>query len=154
MVLIVVFAVAIAVSIFVIYPLMSTADEDKPSLPVDVTPAADLKRRRMVVYENLQDLEFEYQARKIGPKDYAALRDSYKAEAARLMVASQDLERGTVEDHFIECEVAARRARLKSKLAETYVCGQCGFNNPIPVKFCGNCGSPIPTRQVSASSDE
>ncbi|MGH9395339.1 MAG: zinc ribbon domain-containing protein [Terriglobia bacterium] len=148
MVLVIVFAIAVAVSIFVIYPLMSSRDEDKSTLPVDVTPAADLKRRRMVVYENLQDLEFEFQAKKIGAKDYAALRESYKTEAARLMVASQDLERGAVEDRFIEREVAARRARLKSKLAETYVCSQCGFNNPIPVKFCGNCGSPIPIAKV------
>lgn len=143
MVLILAFGIAIALSIFIIYPLMSSEDEEKATLPVDVTPEGDLKRRRMVVYENLQDLEFEFQAKKIGPKDYEALRDSYKAEAARLMVASQDLEHGTVEDRFIEREVAARRARLQRKLAETYVCSQCGFSNPIPVKFCGNCGSPI-----------
>lgn len=148
MILALIFSVAIAVAVFVIYPLLSPRDEDKSALPVDVTPAADLKRRRMVVYENLQDLEFEYQARKIAAKDYEALRESYKAEAARLMVASQDLERGTVEDRFIEQEVAARRARLKSKIAEMYVCSQCHFNNPIPVKFCGNCGSPFPVPKV------
>lgn len=144
MVLVIAFAIAIGLAVFVVYPMLSARDEDKSTMPLDVTPAADLKRRRMVIYENLQDLEFEYQARKIAPKDYAALRASYKAEAARLMVASQDLERGTAEDRFIEKAVAARRAGLKSKIAEMYVCGQCGFNNPIPVKFCGNCGSPFP----------
>lgn len=148
MVLVIAFALVIGLAAFVIYPMFSTRDEDKPALPLDVTPAADLKRRRMVIYENLQDLEFEYQARKIAPKDYTALRESYKAEAARLMVASQDLERGTVEDRFIEKAVAARRAGLKSKIAEMYVCSQCGFNNPIPVKFCGNCGSPFPVPKV------
>ncbi|MDE3178389.1 MAG: hypothetical protein KGM47_01915 [Acidobacteriota bacterium] len=142
--LIIVFGIAIVVAIFVIYPLMSSKDDEKSILPVDVTPSADLKRRRMVVYENLQDLEFEFKAKKIASKDYEALRDSYKLEAARLMVASQDLERGTAEDRFIEREVAARRAQLKSKAAETYVCAHCGFNNPIPVKFCGNCGSAFP----------
>ena len=107
------FGAAAALSIFVIYPLLSSRDEDKALLPVDMTPAADLKRRRMVVYENLEDLEFEFQARKIAQKDYDSLRDSYKTEAARLMVASQELERGTAEDRFIEREVAARRTRLK-----------------------------------------
>ncbi|HLI29660.1 MAG TPA: zinc ribbon domain-containing protein [Terriglobia bacterium] len=138
-----IFAIAVALSVFVVYPLLSSRDEDKAVLPVDMTPAADLKRRRMVVYENMEDLEFEYQARKIAPKDYASLRDSYKTEAARLMAASREIERGSAEDHFIESAVAARRARLKSRLAESYVCKKCGFNNPVPVKFCGNCGSPI-----------
>ncbi|HEX5484199.1 MAG TPA: zinc ribbon domain-containing protein [Terriglobia bacterium] len=138
-----IFVVAIGLAIFMIYPMLSPEDEEKATLPVDVTPASDLKRRRIVVYENLQDLEFEYQANKIAQKDYESLRDSYKAEAARLMVASQDLDRGTAEDRFIEKEVAARRARFKSQIVETYECKTCGFNNPIPVKFCGNCGSPI-----------
>jgi rubrerythrin len=148
MILGLIFAIVIGLAVFVIYPMLSTRDEEKSTLPVDVTPAADLKRRRMVIYENLQDLEFEYQARKIAPKDYEALRESYKAEAAHLMVASQDLERGTAEERFIEKAVAERRAQLKTKIAELYVCSQCGFNNPIPVKFCGNCGSSFPVPKV------
>ncbi|MGH9407001.1 MAG: hypothetical protein ACRD3D_14360 [Terriglobia bacterium] len=146
--LVIVFGIAIAFAVFMIYPVLSAGDDEKATLPVDVTPAEDLKRRRMVVYDNLQDLEFEYQAKKLASKDYLALRDAYKAEAARLMVASRDLERGTPEDRFIENEVAARRARLKSKVAEMYVCSKCGFNNPIPVKFCGNCGAPFPAPKL------
>lgn len=148
MVLVLAFAIAIGLAVFVIYPMLSAGDEDKSKMPLDVTPAADLKRRRMVIYENMQDLEFEYQAKKIAPQDYASLRASYKTEAARLMAASQDLERGTVEDRFIEKAVADRRAKLKSKISEMYVCAQCGFNNPIPVKFCGNCGSPFPVSKA------
>ncbi len=145
--------IVVVLTIFVIYPLLSTRDEDKSVLPVDVTPAADLKRRRMVVYENLRDLEFEYKARKLASKDYEALRDSYKAEAARLMVASQELEHSTAEDRFIEREVATRRERMRDKIAESYACKKCGFNNPIPVKFCGNCGTPISDAKAK-SSDE
>jgi len=138
-----IFAGAAALCIFVVYPLLSARDEDKAVLPVDMTPAADLKRRRMVVYENMEDLKFEYQARKIAQNDYDSLRASYKTEAAHLMAASQELERGSAENRFVEREVAARRARLKNKLAESYVCKKCGFNNPVPVRFCGNCGSPL-----------
>ncbi len=137
------FVIAVALSIFIVYPLLSGRDEDKAVLPIDMTPAADLKRRRMVVYENMADLEFEYQSKKLGQKDYNSLRDDYRTEAAHLMAASQELERGTAEDRLIERKVAARRARLKSRQAESYVCKTCGFNNPVPVKFCGDCGSPI-----------
>jgi rubrerythrin len=138
-----IFGVAIGLAIFVVYPMLSEGGEEGATLPVDVTPAADLKRRRMVVYENLRDLEFEYQAKKIASTDYQSLRESYKAEAARLMVASRELEHGTAEERFIEREVAARRALLKHKVVQAYLCKQCGFENPVPVKFCGECGAPL-----------
>ncbi len=139
-----VFVIAAALCVFVAYPLLSTQDDGKAVLPVDMTPAADLKRRRMVVYDNMRDLEFERQAKKIGETDYQALRESYRAEAARLMAASQELERGSAEDRFIENQVAARRARVKAAAPANYACKKCGFNNPVPVKYCGNCGSPLP----------
>ena len=142
-----IFAVAIGLAVLVIYPLLSDGGEEAAVLPIDVTPAGDLKRRRMVVYENLRDLEFEYRARKIATKDYESLRESYKAEAARLMVASQELEHGTAEDRFIEREVAARRALMRQKVSPAYLCKQCGFENPVPVKFCGECGAPLSRTQ-------
>ncbi len=135
--------IAVVLAVFVVYPLLSGEKEGRESLPVDVTPSLDLKRRRMVVYENLQDLEFEFQARKIARADYETLRESYRTEAARLMLASKDLEQGNAEDVLIEREVAARRARRKDQIAEAYVCPACNFQNPVPVKFCGECGAPI-----------
>ena len=52
------FALALALAFYVAGPLLATA-KDPGSLPVDVTPLTDLKRRRLVVYEILKDLEFE-----------------------------------------------------------------------------------------------
>jgi len=127
---------------FIAAPLLATGKEPA-TLPVDVTPLADLKRRRLVLYENLQDLEFEYRARKIAPKDYEALRETYTAEAAQLMANSRALERGTTADAFIEREVAARRARLHAQAVPDYICPKCGFENPVPVKFCGECGAKV-----------
>lgn len=143
----VIFVVAIGLAVFVIYPVLSDSGDEAAILPVDVTQSADLKRRRMVVYENLRDLEFEYQAKKIASADYESLRESYKVEAARLMAASQELERGTAEERFIEREVAARRASLRRKASQGYLCKQCSFENPVPVKFCGECGAPLPRAQ-------
>src|SRR6516225_10339707 len=93
---------SVALAVLIVYPLLQTDGGGKGTLPVDVTPLADLKRRRLVLYENLQDLEFEYRARKIAPKDYEALRETYTAEAAQLMANSRALERGTTADAFIE----------------------------------------------------
>ena len=133
---------SVALAVLIVYPLLQTDGGGKGTLPIDVTPQMDLKRRRLVLYENLQDLEFEYRAKKIAADDYQALREAYTAEAARLMAASQELEQG-VEDAFIEKEVALRRARRKVHVVEQYKCANCGFENPVPVKFCGECGTKM-----------
>jgi hypothetical protein len=143
--------ISIALAAYVMAPLLAAAGANE-AVPVDVTPLADLKRRRLVIYENLQDLEFEYKAGKIAPLDYETLRDDYTAEAAELMLSSQDAEKPSLsDDAFIEHEVAARRERRKPvKPVEDYTCPKCRFENPLPVKFCGECGAPLTPRKRKA----
>lgn len=131
-------------AVFVAAPLLAAEGAGSSLLPVDVTPLGDLKRRRLVVYENLKDLEFEFQAGKIAREDYEALKVNYLAEAAELMAASQDVEQLKESEALIEREVAARRARRKVEPPPEYLCPKCGFENPVPVKFCGECGARIP----------
>ena len=133
--------------VLVVAPLLAPESAGSSTLPVDVTPQIDLKRRRLVLYENLQDLEFEYKAGKLSAEDYNALRVDYTAEAAQLMAVSQDLEITSTEEALIERAVAARRARPKSESVPDYTCPQCGFENPLPVKFCGECGVAIVPRE-------
>jgi hypothetical protein len=128
---------------FVAAPLLSSQGAAGSSLPVDVTPMADLRRRRLVVYENLKDLEFEYQAGKIAAQDYQSLKQNYLGEAATLMAASQEAEQLKETDALLEREIAARRALRKAAPPRDYVCPHCGFENPVPVKFCGECGTKI-----------
>ena len=139
-------ATAVALAVFVAWPLLASETGAEAFLPVDVTPLADLKRRRMVVYENLQDLEFEYKAGKIASEDYQAMSANYKAEAAGLMSASLEAETASGSDAWIEREVSARRARRKSAPSPEYTCAECGFENPLPVKFCGECGAKLASR--------
>ncbi len=133
--------------VFVAYPLLAgeEASAHLSTLPVDVTPQVDLKNRRLVLYENMRDLEFEYQAGKIAQEDYEALREEYTAHAARLMAASQGLLRTSPEDALIEQEVARRRNRRRQATTD-YVCPKCGYENPLPVKFCGECGQKLKSR--------
>lgn len=134
---------AMAMGVFVMTPLLAPERAADGVLPVDVTPLADLKRRRLVVYENLQDLEFEFKAGKIASEDYESLKESYRTEAARLMEASQQTETLSAQEAMIEREVAARRAQRKGEPVPQYICSQCGYENPLPVKFCGECGAPM-----------
>src|SRR5205823_1093060 len=93
MFLLVAVLISIALVVFVVAPLLAPEAANEAVVPIDVTPLADLKRRRLVVYENMQDLEFEYKAGKIASQDYQSLRENYLAEAAELMLASQEAER-------------------------------------------------------------
>ena len=131
--------IALSLAAFVATPLLSAEGAGNSTLPVDVTPLGDLKRRRLVVYENLKDLEFEHQAGKIAAQDYQSLRENYLGEAAALMAATQEAEQLRENDAVIEREVAARRASRKIQPPQDYVCPHCGFENPVPVKFCGEC---------------
>jgi hypothetical protein len=143
--------IAGSMAILVVAPLLTPEKAGEGSLPIDVTLEGDLKRRRLVVYENIQDLDFEYKAGKIAKEDYDAMRAEYQAEAARLMADSKAAETLSAEEALIEREVAARRARRKSEPAEDFTCPDCGFENPLPVKFCGECGAKISGKGQVAS---
>ena len=134
--------IAVGMAVYVVFPLLSAETAGGP-LPQDVTLLGDLKRRRLVVYDNLQDLEFEFQSGKIAPEDYEGLRTNYLGEAAGLMAATQEAELLKKDDAVVEREIAARRAQRRSQPKIEYTCSSCGFENPLPVKFCGECGARI-----------
>ena len=67
---------AVGMAVYIVFPLLSAETAGGP-LPMDVTVLGDLKRRRLVVYDNLKDLEFEFQSGKIARDDYDALRTNY-----------------------------------------------------------------------------
>ena len=134
--------IAVGMATYIVLPLLS-AETAGGSLPVDVTVLGDLKRRRLVVYDNLQDLEFEFQSGKIAPGDYEALRANYLGEATVLMAATQEAEQLKENDAVIEREIAARRTQREVQIKSEYSCPACGYENPLPVKFCGECGARI-----------
>jgi hypothetical protein len=56
------------------------------------TRAAYLRERKDVVYENLRDLNFEYQAGKVPDIDYRQMKTSLQDEAAALLAEIARLE--------------------------------------------------------------
>jgi DNA-directed RNA polymerase subunit RPC12/RpoP len=131
-------------AVYIVFPLLSAETAGGP-LPLDVTVLGDLKRRRLVIYDNLQDLEFEFQSGKIARKDYEELRTNYLGEAAGLMAATQEAELIKQDDAVVEREIAARRLQRATPGKIEYTCLRCGHQNPLPVKFCGECGARIAT---------
>jgi hypothetical protein len=64
--------------------------EKNPFFQADKTRLDYLRERKDVVYENLRDLNFEYQAGKYPEQDYADQRAGLEDEAARV-IAEMDL---------------------------------------------------------------
>ena len=51
-----------------------------------------LQERKDVVYENMRDLNFEFNAGKISPEDYASLKGSMEDEAAGILAEAARLQ--------------------------------------------------------------
>jgi hypothetical protein len=69
----------LALFVFIFWP------ERNPFFQADKTRVDYLRERKDSIYENLRDLNFEYQAGKYPEQDYAEQRAGLEDEAARVM---------------------------------------------------------------------
>ena len=65
------------------------------------TRAAFLRERKDAVYENLRDLNFEYNAGKLPGADYQSLKASLEDEAATLLAEIDRLEKVRLEKNSV-----------------------------------------------------
>ena len=77
--------VTVAALYYIFYPSTFFVGPDK-------TRASYLRERKDAVYENLRDLNFEFQAGKMPDSDYQALKASLQDEAATLLAEIARLE--------------------------------------------------------------
>src|SRR5271155_5509292 len=75
--------------------------ERNPFFQADKTRVDYLRERKDVIYENLRDLNFEYQAGKYPEQDYAEQRAGLEDEAARVIAEMETLNaRGDFGRHM------------------------------------------------------
>ena len=72
-------------------PLVVRASDVPP--PEPVSPTQHLEERKAAVYENLRDLQGEYQMGKMSEQDYAASKGDLQAELAGVMAAIEEAGR-------------------------------------------------------------
>jgi hypothetical protein len=75
-----------AVFVYMFWP------EKNPFVQADKTRVDYLRERKDVIYENLRDLNFEYQAGKYPEQDYVEQRAGLEDEAARVIAEMETLE--------------------------------------------------------------
>jgi hypothetical protein len=84
-------ALALAVFGYMFWP------EKNPFVQADKTRVDYLRERKDAIYENLRDLNFEFQAGKYPEQDYVEQRSGLEDEAARVIAEMEMLEgRGVV----------------------------------------------------------
>jgi hypothetical protein len=79
-------ALTFAVFVYMFWP------EKNPFVQADKTRVDYLRERKDVIYENLRDLNFEYQAGKYPEQDYVEQRAGLEDEAARVIAEMEGLE--------------------------------------------------------------
>jgi hypothetical protein len=77
---------SLAIFLFMFWP------EKNPFVQADKTRVDYLRERKDVIYENLRDLNFEYQAGKYPEQDYVEQRAGLEDEAARVIAEMEGLE--------------------------------------------------------------
>ena len=75
-----------AVFVYMFWP------EKNPFVQADKTRVDYLRERKDAIYENLRDLNFEFQAGKYPEQDYAEQRTGLENEAARVIAEMEMLE--------------------------------------------------------------
>ncbi len=126
------------VIICVLAPLFAREAAAEGVLAPDVTPAVHLEEQRKVIYENVEDLEFEYQAGKLSEEDYQRTRQDYMTEAGGLMAQELDLP-SKAPAH----KRAGEGAAVSSPEIAPRFCPQCGIPTPREAKFCAVCGTRL-----------
>lgn len=140
---------ALAAVFFILYPILAGREA---SLEQDDRELTDAQHRKNQALLALRDVEYDYHAGKLDEQDYLALKKEISAEAlqaldeeeAEWLAREAAKEFGSAPGRVPE-EVEAEIAALRTSIREGVVCSQCGHPNPRGSRFCGDCGSALPT---------
>ena len=133
-----------AVLVLVLWIRPSDVAVDAPA-----SPTAHLEARKLVIYENLRDLTFEFRLGKLSDADYEKTKHGLQEELAKVM-AELDTPAGAAKPAAASTLSKAPATRTQAPtakpieaIAEPLVCPHCKARFEIPLKFCGECGKPM-----------
>jgi hypothetical protein len=101
--------------------------------PDPVSPTRHLDERKAAIYDNLRDLQFEYRVGKLSDADYQSTKVALQKELAAVLAE--------IDKFGQTAPVAAKTVAVKP--AAGTLCAKCGAKFANPMKFCGQCGSPM-----------
>jgi hypothetical protein len=123
------------IAIGVIVFILAVRTKDLPE-PERVSPFQHLDERKVAIYENLRDLQFEFRVGKLSDADYQHTKLDLQRELAVVM-AEIDRLKATLSKSAPPPAEPVKPAPAK------YVCPSCKTEFAQPLKFCGECGKPM-----------
>jgi hypothetical protein len=131
-------------------------DKDVPPLIAEDPVRKDLEARKLVVYENMKDLQFEFRQGKLSDADYQSLKSGFQVELAGIMNSIDHLPQAKGAAVKSEKSTDAKSTRTEQQKTQTaskskpstiavVKCASCGTEASSTSKFCGQCGSPLHT---------
>ncbi len=134
------FAAAVLVIGVLVFTL-AVRPKDIPE-PEPVSPVKHLEERKATIYDNLRDLVFEYRLGKLSDQDYNQTKQDLQRELTAVLAEIDKIQAaGRVGPR---AAVAAAVSNHVPKPATGTSCPSCGASFAKPMKFCGECGKPIP----------
>jgi hypothetical protein len=128
------FAAAV-LAIGVLLFTLAVRPQDLPE-PEPVSPVKHLEERKATIYENLRDLQFEYRVGKLSDPDYARTKTDLQRELAAVLAEIDKVQSVG--------QAPPPATRPPNRDRQGAVCPHCGARFSNPMKFCGECGKPIP----------
>lgn len=129
-------ATAVLITAAVVLFTLAVRRKDLPE-QAPVSPIAHLEERKATIYENLRDLQFEYRVGKLSDQDYQQTKLDLQRELAGVLAEIERLQPATGK------AAATKPPAAVPKPEAPPVCPSCGAKFPQPMKFCGECGSPM-----------
>lgn len=127
---------------FVLYPVFTEAAATGPAV-LDETALAlsDLGDKKAMLYEAIQELDFEKDSGKISAAEHETLRNDYLAQVAVVIQKIDALAPTKVEAASEAKKPATKPATKPNTGAKNELeCAGCGANNPKGSNFCLECG--------------
>jgi len=142
---------ALAVVVFVLYPVVFGQSAPMDREDDELTEA---QHRKKIALLALRDVEYDYLAGKLDEPDYRKLKQEIASEALEAIdteeaewVARDALARAEgrpSESAEVSAALEAEIAALRASIREGIVCSQCGHPNASGSRFCADCGSALP----------
>jgi hypothetical protein len=136
-------AIACILTAGVMLYILGVRPKDIPE-PQPVSPFQHLDERKAAIYENLRDLQFEYRVGKLSDADYQQTKKDLQKELAQVL-AEVDRVREQLGSGPAKTAVPPAPAPVKPS---TFVCPSCNAEFEKDLKFCGECGKPMPKVEV------
>lgn len=135
--------IGLAFTAYVLFPLFRDSKMDQfVHLGHDST-LEQLIYRKLSIYNNIKDLDFEFQMGKISEADYRLLRANLKKEVAPVLAEIDAFNLSDDTLASVESEIKASQQQLENK--NTVLCPACDFANLEDAQFCQHCGHSLET---------